>query len=330
LDFRALRYSLLSLGLGTIKVYLLTYKKEDGLKLYKFLYLCDIVKLPLEGEVTEKVNNYHDHLETIGPREIENEIDFLKYKIEGENSRKNIAYGKINNYTAILLVIIPIIFASGLDYLSKQNNIILVLLVVAIFYNMLNLTIFIFDFYKVKLFLRSTFGGLKNSGNCHLQKLAESYYEDWYSIKSESVLFVTYVRNIEKYMKSLMFFIILFIIIFISLNNFNSGKEYYPKLNDKSSSYSFDVKLDSGKILSLSELHDLNEMHNRLLGENIKQIIILKENHNSKVANERYRLILNYIKMNNINKVDIIEINQDPKNRRLQEDLFIKILIIGG
>lgn len=241
MEFTIFRYSIFSLGIGSSKIYILTYSKKDGFNWYKILPMSEIVKLPSEEEVLEKVRNYSDHIVTKESNEVEIEIDFLKYKINEEENRKNIASGKINNYTAIVLVLIPLIFASGLKLVLDLKNVSLIILVIAILYSIINMIIFILDFYKVKSFLRSSFGDLKKSQN-HLNKLAESYYHDWYSIKSESCLFVTYVRNVERYMKITM----IFIIIFILLTNINVSNQFSltPKVTSyQQNNYTYDINI---------------------------------------------------------------------------------------
>jgi hypothetical protein len=321
-----LRFSLLSFGIGTLKLYLFTYKKGEPFKFMKLLYFRDIVVLPPDEVISEKVSNYHNHLTSKKATDIKNEIEFLKYKIEAEENRKSTAAAKINMYTTITLVLIPLMFSVGLKHVLGNNNAFVIITVTAIIYNTANLLIFIFTFYKVQSFSRSGFGDLKISQN-HMTKLAESYYQDWYSIKSEATSFVSYVTNVERYTK----YTIIFMILFMFLSNFNITKvPLIPHAsNYQNSNWSFDIVFSENDEIEQSSLLKLNELQKKIIEGNLKQVIIVREGTDFNFLDKQYKLMVDSIKINNVNKIDIIEVEQ-PQDSSDNAKSRIKIIMIGG
>ena len=206
-----LRISIFSLGLGIKKIYMFTWKYNEKFSLIKVLDLNDINKLPSNEEIRVKTNLYHEFIKDMESTDIESEIDFLKYKITQAENTKNLTISKANNYTTVMLVLITLILTITPNNINKMNINFKLLIGIIIVYNLINIVIYLLEFYKVRSFNRSKFSDLKQSDK-HLNKLAESYYADWYSIKGEASFFVTYVVNVERYLK---YFILLLIIVML-------------------------------------------------------------------------------------------------------------------
>lgn len=327
-EFEELRFSLLSLGLGIYKVYFATYKKGEGCKVCKVLRLNDVAKLPSKTEISEMVKVYSEHIATKEPEEIEIEIDFLKYKIADKESTKSTATNKINNYTAIILVFIPLICANGLKFVLELKSKLFIILAIMIIYSLVNIIIYILNFYKVNSFLRSSFIDLMNSPK-HQNKLAESYYEDWYPIKKEAPIFVNYVVNVERYLKITIVFMVLFLLIY-NINAVNPRNTISETANTSVLNYSVDIECSqTGKIPPL-DLNKLIEIQNKLLNAKINQIVILKPETSNELIKRKYQFIIDMVETYNVKKVDLIEVVQEKANSITNENGSIKILIIGG
>lgn len=322
------RYSLISFGYGAIKIYIITYKKDNGFAFLKILKLSEIVKLPSEEEILQKIVAYRNHIADKEPNVIDIEIDFLKYKIDDEEKVKDLSNSKINNYSAIVMVLIPLMLSSGLKFVLDLNNKLLIIIGFAMLYNLINVIAYIFDFYKVKSFSRSTFKDLKESQD-HNKKLAESYYEDWYSIRAEAPFFVSYVKNVEKYIKISMIFMIFFIIF----SNFHFTKPLYKApLNKNVQTYNSSAEItfsNSGEI-RMTDLIKLKNIQEQILENKVRKIILLTNIAANKLINEKCHLLIESIKMYNVNKIEINEISNKSGLRNLQtQPNLITILMIG-
>lgn len=325
-QYKELRISLFSMGIGCIKIYFITFKKEDGFKFIKVLKLSDIKKIPTKETIEEKVNIYKQHVSQKENDKIQIEIEFLKYKIENEETIKNNAANKISNYTAIMLVFIPLIISGGIKLANNLSTSFKLIFWTIIIYNLENIVMYILDFLKVKAFYRSAFSELKNCSK-HLQKLAESYYEDWYSIKSEAPLFVTYVLEIERYLK----YTLVYIMIFFCINTFSSiySSKMCTNINvQQSSNSAIDITFNQKGFVNEEDLNKFIIIQNELLKNQLKQIIILKDFTNNEFIEKEYKNIINLIDMYNMHRIDIIEI--DSKSKIQSKENTIKVLLIGG
>lgn len=325
-EYKDLRFSLISFGVGTIKIYFITVKKEDGFKFIKVLKLSDVKKMPSKEVIEEKVNNYKQHVSQKENDEIRIEIEFLKYKIENEETTKNNAANKIGIYTAIMLVFIPLIISGGMKISINFSTSFKLIFGTIIIYNLQNIVMYILGFLKVKGFSRSSFGKLKESSE-HLKKLAQSYYEDWYSIKAEAPLFVTYVLEIEKYLK----YTIMCILIFFLISTFSSiySDKICANINiEQSSNTTIDITFNEKGYVEEVDLNKLILIQNKLLENRLKEIIILKDITNDEFVQKEYKNIINLINMYNTHEIDIIEI--DSKSKIHFKEDTIKILLMGG
>lgn len=323
--FNDLRFSLFSLGLGIRKIYIFSWKYNEKFSFIKVLNLNDINKLPREQEIQNKLDLYHEFINNKDKSDIQCEIDFLKYKIDQDENTKNLTKSKANNYTAVVLVLIPLILTIMPNITNKLNNTLKIIFWIIIIYNSINVVIYLLDFYKVRSFNRSTFADIKQSDK-HLNKLAESYYEDWYSIKSESSFFVTYVTNVERYFK----YCILFLIVTFCLNGIVGVYTNIKivKVNNKINAnnvYSFRFN-NNGEIYK-QDSDQLINVYNKIKEGKLKQVIVVRNVSDNDSSDKKYELILNSIKMFNSSHVDIEEIN-DTNNIDVKSN-YIKIIIRG-
>lgn len=325
INIEKLRISLFSLGLGVKKLYFFTFKKEEKFKFFKMIRLEDIQVIPSEEIIQEKAEQYEEHINSNTEEDIAIEIEFLQYRINQEENKKNIALNKLNNYIAIISIVIPLLTSNIINsYLQIKFKYKMILLIIAI-YTLINVVLCILDFLKVRLFIRSSFRDVKES-NKHKNKLAESYYSDWYTMKEESTVYVSIVRNTERYLKLLIASISL-ILVLGNLNNIY-------KVNIDSDDYKLvvnnnivNINLEDNQI-NKEDLKKLSDIHDKLLNDNIKEIIIIKNVPNGYITEEKYNNIYNSLEMYNINKTNIIVITE--KNDEFKKQSSLKIVLLGG
>lgn len=207
------RFSLISFGMGTYKIYFFTIC-EKQYNWIKCLKLSDIRKLPMEEEINKKVSNYRDRLVGKSDSVISSELDFIKYKIGQCENAKNNASNKINFYNAVIMVFIGLVFSEWTNLFPVlKKSIVLEISGIAFVYVVINITVIIFSFMGVKGYVRASFKSIKESADKdHNIALSSAYYKEWQAIRQEAPYFVTYVTNLERYMKCFVLILCFFIL----------------------------------------------------------------------------------------------------------------------
>ncbi len=221
------RISLFQIMLGTSKLYLFTWKREFDDNAQKFRIKFNILKrLSLEKifdrkeHISKIYDEYYARLsgfETsagILEKRLSAEKESLCYHIESEKNRIESSDNKIVIYTTVALTVLPIIVGLNFDYIFElfvQNWVFTILFCVAI-YAIFNVFLYFYQYIKVGSYSMSSFSDLKNTITGQLDsKITAQYYFDYQSLKSKADLFVSYVKNIQYWMISLL---IVFIAIF--------------------------------------------------------------------------------------------------------------------
>ena len=153
-------------------------------------------------------------------------IEALKHKISQAENIKTSSANKMAYYNTIYLFLFPLLF---LWIRTEKNSFLYVVLSSIFVYILLNIYLFIYEFFKVKGFLRFSFRELKASTDT-LKQFAKSVYKDWYSSKEEKVIFVTYVKNVEKYIRYSMFLIgtVVLMLWAVNIKSFIEKKQIIP------------------------------------------------------------------------------------------------------
>lgn len=221
------RISLFQIMLGASKLYLFTWKREFDDNTKKFWIKFNILKhLSLEKifdrkeHISKIYDKYYARLsgfETssdILEKRLSAEKESLCYHIESEKNRIESSDNKIVIYTTVALTVLPIIVGLNFDYIFElfvQNWVFTILFCVAI-YAIFNVFLYFYQYIKVGSYNMSSFSDLKNTITGQLDsKITAQYYFDYQSLKSKADLFVSYVKNIQYWMISLL---IVFIAIF--------------------------------------------------------------------------------------------------------------------
>ena len=211
------RYSLIRISLG-IKIYFISIKIEpqESKKTFHFikiLKLSDSISNQTDAS-TEKANIYYDSLGNKQKRDIECESDFIKYRINQEQKRKETAANKVYIFLFFLLVLLPMGLTSLKYFQNSIHFYFSISIIIFIIYMYLNALFLIIEYFLVKGYPRSKFYDLKTSDK-HFYELIKSYYYDWQNIKKEADNEVSYVINIQNYSIKLFIFTVLYAVYVI-------------------------------------------------------------------------------------------------------------------
>jgi len=259
-----IRFSIIKIPLGIIVFHFISFKKNGkfSFSLVKIIKFKDIQKYYNIDEVNEKINNFKNHLNTIDNNGIEHEIDFLKYKIDLLAIIKDKQMNKIILFSTFILAFIPLLltFQGNKDIIYYFYSIILSIIFI-------NILIWIISYLKVKNIIRSTFKDVKEK-NGDLKSCAEAIYTDWVCISRESQIEVGYSKNIEKIFLFLVVLAFVFLIITVTLKDFN-----IVNIQPKKDSNTLVINIQDNK--SEENLNTIETIINKLKDKNIKKIVII-------------------------------------------------------
>lgn len=218
-------FSLFSFKFGSIYFLFFTKKiwKENSLfELGKIINLNNIQKLPRYEIINQKYDEYenflfykHNHnIRKNMEKELSGYNEMLDMELEENNKTDESITNKINLYTAIVSVIIPLQAA----FFKLNNNkveIATLLLLLCLVYQYLNLFLFFFRFVKIKeynvLILENHFKKKNSSAEVLLMKYYNSMLQ-----KDKNLFNVTILKNIQKYFRfSLITSVLIYFLIFI-------------------------------------------------------------------------------------------------------------------
>jgi len=199
------RFSLLNLMFGDRIIYFCTYKIDK--KRFKWFHVLNLSKIEQFNLKTSKSikleENYREHLKNLCNDELEIEKESLNKHIQDEADRIKISNQKINTYTTIVLTVLPLISAFSAILDVNQFVKFPALLKICVFfgfYAVLNICIYLFSIIKVRSISKSTFNDLKNNSDKR-KEINFQYYYDWQQLKRKADLFVSYVKNVDKWVK---------------------------------------------------------------------------------------------------------------------------------
>jgi hypothetical protein len=192
------RYSLLRLSLGTYKIYFVSYKKDQGFKIWYFQKMEDTLNLIDIKDIEAKEINFGTLAKSMDDLGINNCIDFLKSLINELSNSNAVTQSKASMYIAIN----AIIFSVFIYFLSFENlayipdSWISKAVIILLLWSMITHFFFILKFYSVRDIYRSTFKDLKNDPS--IINLSKKYYFNWLSRRNENLISVSYIKNIQE------------------------------------------------------------------------------------------------------------------------------------
>ena len=204
--------------------------------------------------------------------DVDIECEFIEYLNNGQRERISLSERKITLYTTIILAIISIILAIFNVSVLINYTFIEKILSFFIAYSLINITLLIFGSMKVKSYSFSMFSMLRQSTNKKKQ-LIKNYYSDWQTNQGSAELWVSYVLNIESWLKG---GLVLAILLAISVN-YHSYKSIVVNENNFCNTQSEVITLNMDEIdnvYSQSRIR-LTKLQLKTQEKTIKKIIFI-------------------------------------------------------
>lgn len=204
---KSYRISVINLMYGNKIIYILTFKDKQ-FRLYHILKLENYYILT-DTDINGICERYVNHINNLNLNNIVIEKESLCYRIENEQRRIDRSLQKINMYATIILTLFPILI-SVFDFriLFIKNKTITILLLFLCCYCFINLICYIFNSIKINPLKQSKFSDLRQSGH-HVIKINEQYQYDWQFLKKRADLLVSFVKNIEIWIKYMLIYILI-------------------------------------------------------------------------------------------------------------------------
>lgn len=193
------RFSIVNLLLGECQFQFLSFQIEDSrlkFQIYRFSRMSDMNIFSISEEKLSDLRvRFENHYGTLSDSDIQLEREALLRQIQTQQARQNISNSKINTFTAVVLVLLPLLITridwSVLHSLQKLEQLILLLLA----YSIVNICFWLFQSLKVRGYCISSYSDLKVSINKNRMFNWQLYY-DYQQQRRESdkqVSFVSYV-----------------------------------------------------------------------------------------------------------------------------------------
>jgi len=220
------RYSLFYLPIGIYKIYFLTWTKDKKfhfLKILSLKKLCDKKIEEKESRLQSVCNDSYEKYSTSNETEKKFHIELLQDQCKELQDREKVAQFKAGFYlTSLVLIAGAIIKSINSADLIYQWNCYIQASFALIFLYIINVIILLFGFISVKKYKAERYSDFRNS-----EDKEKSYYTYWYKkfqrLQVYSTNDISFVLNIEKYLK----LIVLWLVIFISLLVFKGEKQCY-------------------------------------------------------------------------------------------------------
>lgn len=274
-----LRFSILNLRLGKSTYYLLTFVRKEGqLKFEPIenLRLDECQWKTLDSGVTLKEKDSYikdlstkyvnEHLVGTDTDEKAIEKEFLGYLQDNLGYRKSLSYDKMNYYTAIILVFIPLgpsFFKTTFSPAVQNCSPFFYAYVTAgvlLLYCLLNWWLLAMQYMSVSGIEKSSFKEIKAppEGRDKQTQQLYSYYHDWQEERFETDLRVSYVKETELLVKCATFLIVIVILLPVAAHFWEKSFTSESR-TDAEIVFNFDtVELEdpfSADSIELAELH---------------------------------------------------------------------------
>lgn len=270
-ETKNLRFSFLSIMLGVLTYHFFTITKICDKLNFKFVHKitmegCQNAGVPPEDlDLKKKSDDFVEHLAAISESDKDIEKEFINYLLNNEVHRIDTAFNKMNFYTGIILVFIPLLF-SGLSALNIKSSIldsspIAYFLLTILFYSLLNWLMYTIQYMQVSGREKSAFKKIKKPDNnwTRCNQLLRNYYFDWQTMRNEAIYRVSFVANTERWVR---WSIGIFIMVIVSVIAGNALSELsVAELKSEPPLLVYTMQMDQLKepfsqdSLTLSEIH---------------------------------------------------------------------------
>lgn len=211
-----LRFSIVNILLGEVQIQLISFlfnAKNKDFKWLRIIHMSEMKNFVISDEkCSELEHNYREHYNSLDEKDANIEKEALLRKLSDAKDRIEFSYSKINVYTSITLVLVPVIIPfidwSSVKFLSTIEIVVLSFLLYAI----LNLCFWIFQSIKVRGFPVSRFSVLKESQNKGQEQNWQIYF-DWQQTDRKANMFVSFVSYIQEWIIGTFILLLLFFIL---------------------------------------------------------------------------------------------------------------------
>lgn len=209
IKWKDLRLSLLSLGSGPYKFYVLTTHNK-ALALFKVLKREDYIRANYDNN-KEKANQYADLLKDISNKDKEMVKEFIQHQIQDRQAVLSSNSNKIGIYSAISVMIITII-ATYTNFSFSCLPLLQKIIIFILAYNLLNMIAYTIFSLSVQEVRRASINTIIESKNIVNEVIASLYY-DSICLKDENRVRISTILDIERYLRYFIIFIIAYILI---------------------------------------------------------------------------------------------------------------------
>lgn len=286
-DFRErLRVSIFSLNFGAYKYYFFTFRMNNRLDFnmkYKIsLYNFDTFT---DEDIDRLTNIQEEYLKN--NLDTEEDKEFLLYQIEGQNNRNNISYNKVNTYTTIILALIPLILVFYKAEMFIKASVMIKLLTLTLFYIISNICILLLQVNKVRGYQRQRYADLKRVNK--KKGIIMAYYLDYQSIKKGSNRLVTFVKNIETYIRGAVICTsILVVCSYLSILN-----NQYKQVSVLVSKTIYQIDFNKLEHKDKETIDVINTINKKVPDDAVAKILVLY-NSDEILKDESFKAIINY------------------------------------
>ncbi|MGF7047619.1 hypothetical protein J2T13_002124 [Paenibacillus sp. DS2015] len=335
-DSKQRRFSLLAIRLGGLIFYFCSYGywrgqpeqinlHSKGFKLFYSLRLSKYGNLS-DSEI-ERLKTNHATFLNAHP-ETDKRIVYketLMYKLDELKEKKNKSFNKLLAYLAVFAFLIPLLIPPVLnfkDIFDKPLFMMLSYLTLSLYlvYFLINFATLFFESVKVKTYSRFSYRSIKES-TVPEETFLNGLYIEYQLRNNESTNEVSFILNIEKYIRASL----IASVLLISIHILFTFSEINPKnigISDKSAQV-LHLKLDeSPRTLLNNQKDELQTIEDDLLKNRIKRILLIRSGTSSI---ENYIRIVNLIQSYNVNSIEIVEIIDKP--HPLSQEGHLQIVI---
>lgn len=310
-DFRErLRVSIFSLNFGAYKYYFFTFKIKDNKLDFNMKYrirLHDFYTFTDE-KIDRLTNIQEEYLKN--NLEIEEDKEFLLYQIESQNNRNGISYNKVNTYTTIILALIPLILVFYKVEMFIKANVMIKLLTVILFYIIANICVLLLQVNKVSGHKRQRYSDFKRVNK--KKGIVMAYYLDYQSIKTSTDRIVTFVKNIETYIRGAVICTgILVIGSYLSILN-----NQYKQISEPQTIYQIDFNKLENKDKDTIEV--INTINKKIPDVDVAKVLVIY-NSDEILKDESFKAIINYFNIfKSKNDVVLLKDSDDGERNKIK------------
>lgn len=335
-SFTELRLSLISITLGPYIIFLFSYgfranntSHPKGFRFYYHLNFNDVHPRDIDIDKIKQLKD--NHLLFLRTNNDSNKhaayLETIKAKLEQAKDKRGKTFNKFLAYLAVIAFVLPLFIPPLLKIRELSHyplwiQVVFYFLAVYLFLLFINMGYFLYRFVAVRNSIRFMYKEVKEATDPN-EALINGLYTDYQVMDKESIIDVGVLRNIEKYMIGIGMISILIMglyILTLPLKEQQTNADKPTISNYAGDVFKIPLNQSSEEMLKQSASF-LNSLQSNLIGNNYRQIIIMRSGENFE---ENYSRIKNIIDSYNVHKLDILEA-QD----KTSTDNFLYIIFQG-